>query len=81
MLAAAVIFLSIFVLVAFLAIGTITGYLVRQYFEENRPIYTTHPELWDPDTGKLIVDSNILALRVDHDSVSIINEDDDEIFD
>lgn len=70
MIAAAIIILTIFVLVAFLAIGTITGYLVRQYFEENRPIYTTHPELWDPETGKLIVDSNILAIRVDSDSDS-----------
>lgn len=70
MIAAAIIILTVFVLVAFLAIGTITGYLVRQYFEENRPIYTTHPELWDPETGKLIVDSNILAIRVDSDSDS-----------
>jgi hypothetical protein len=68
MITFAIITLSILVLVAFLGIGVITGYLVRQYFEENKPVYTSHPELWDRETGKLIVDSEILAIRVENES-------------
>lgn len=77
MLAAAILILSILVLVSFMAIGIITGYLVRQYFEENKPIYTSHPELWDRETGKLIVDSDILAIRVDNDYSTADDDDDD----
>lgn len=65
---AAILLLSILVLVSFMAIGVIIGYLVRQYFEENKPIYTSHPELWDRETGKLIVDSDILAIRIENES-------------
>jgi hypothetical protein len=68
MITIAIITLSILVLVAFLGIGVITGYLVRQYFEENKPVYTSHPELWDSETGKLIVNSKILAIRVENES-------------
>jgi hypothetical protein len=68
MITIAIITLSILVLVAFLGIGVITGYLVRQYFEENKPVYTSHPELWDSETGKLIVNSEILAIRVENES-------------
>ena len=68
MITFAIITLSILVLVAFLGIGVITGYLVRQYFEENKPVYTSHPELWDSETGKLIVNSKILAIRVENES-------------
>lgn len=76
---AAILLLSILVLVAFLAIGIIAGYLVRQYFEENKPYYSTHPELWDKDTGKLIVDADILAVRVDpYYSAYGTEEDDDD---
>lgn len=78
MLAAAILILSILVLVSFLSIGIIVGYLVRQYFEENKPIYTSHPELWDRETGKLIVDSDILAIRVDNDSDMSYEDKDDE---
>jgi hypothetical protein len=78
MLAAAILVLSILTLVSFLSIGVIVGYLVRQYFEENKPIYTSHPELWDRETGKLIVDSDILAIRVENDAdVSFLGDDDD----
>ena len=75
---AAIITLSIFVLVAFLGIGVIGGYLVRQYFEENKPVYTSHPELWDSETGKLIVDSEILAIRVENESGIEIAPDETE---
>jgi hypothetical protein len=68
MIAATILTLSVLVLVSFMAIGVIVGYLVRQYFEENKPIYTSHPELWDPETGRLIVDSDILAIRVENES-------------
>jgi hypothetical protein len=68
MIAATILTLSVLVLVSFMAIGVIVGYLVRQYFEENKPIYTSHPELWDPATGRLIVDSDILAIRVENES-------------
>lgn len=78
MLAAAIIIISILVLASFLMIGVIAGYLVRQYFEENKPVYTSHPELWDKETGKLIVDSDILAIRVDSDFEFSPDEDDDE---
>lgn len=78
MLAATILILSILVLVSFLSIGIIVGYLVRQYFEENKPIYTSHPELWDRETGKLIVDSDILAIRVDNDSDMSYEDKDDE---
>lgn len=78
MLAAAILLLSILVLVSFLAIGVITGYLVRQYFEENKPVYTSHPELWDRETGKLIVDSDILAIRVDNEYSTADDEDDSD---
>jgi hypothetical protein len=67
MIAATILTLSVLVLVSFMSIGVIVGYLVRQYFEENKPIYTSHPELWDRETGKLIVDSDILAIRVEND--------------
>lgn len=77
MLAAIILVLSILVLVSFLAIGTIVGYLIRQYFEENKPVYTSHPELWDKETGKLIVDSDILAIRVDSD-IDLLEESEDE---
>lgn len=76
---AAVIILSFLVLVSFVFTGAIVGYLVRQYFEENKPIYTSHPELWDRDTGKLIVDSDILAIRVDRDTdISEYDEEGEE---
>jgi cell division protein FtsL len=78
MLAAVILILSILVLVSFLAIGIIVGYLVRQYFEENKPVYTSHPELWDKETGKLIVDSDILAIRVDSDFEFLPDEDGDD---
>lgn len=78
MLAAAILTLSVLVLVSFMAIGVIVGYLVRQYFEENKPVYTSHPELWDKDTGKLIVDSDILAIRVDSDVDLLAEADDDD---
>jgi hypothetical protein len=68
MIAATILTLSVLVLVSFMAIGVIVGYLVRQYFEENKPIYTSPPELWDPATGRLIVDSDILAIRVENES-------------
>jgi hypothetical protein len=67
MLAAAILVLSVLVLTAFMAIGIIVGYLVRQYFEENKPIYTSHPELWDPETGRLLDVSEMLAIRVEND--------------
>lgn len=75
---AAVIILSLLVLVSFVSLGAIVGYLVRQYFEENKPIYTSHPELWDKDTGKLIVDSDILAIRVDSDADYLSYDDESE---
>lgn len=76
---AAVIILSLLVLVSFVSMGVIVGYLVRQYFEENKPVYTSHPELWDKDTGKLIVDSDILAIRVDSDTdYSTFDDDESE---
>jgi hypothetical protein len=75
---AAILILSFLVLISFVSIGVIVGYLVRQYFEENKPIYTSHPELWDRDTGKLIVDSDILAIRVENDSALSYDEPDDE---
>jgi hypothetical protein len=75
---AAIFILSILVLVSFLAIGVIVGYLVRQYFEENKPVYTTHPELWDKDTGKLIVDSEILAIKVEGDVDPFYSDMDEE---
>lgn len=62
----AIIVLSVLVLFSFVCIGILGGYLVRQYLEENPPLYTSHPELWDPETGKLIVDSEMLAIRVEH---------------
>ena len=65
---AAVILLSILVLLSFVCIGVLGGYLIRQYLEDNPPLYKTHPELWDPQTGKLIVDSEILAIRVEKES-------------
>jgi hypothetical protein len=65
---AAIIVLSFLVLVSFVCIGVLGGYLVRQYLEENPPVYTSHPELWDPETGKLIVDSQILAIRTERES-------------
>jgi hypothetical protein len=74
---AAIFILSILVLVSFLSIGVIVGYLVRQYFEENKPVYTTHPELWDPLTGKLIVDSEILAIKVEGDVDSFYSDPDE----
>jgi hypothetical protein len=78
MLVVAILTLSILVLASFLAIGIIVGYLVRQYFEENKPVYTSHPELWDKDTGKLIVDSDIFAIRVDSDFDFSPDDDDGE---
>lgn len=64
----AIIVLSFLVLLSFICIGVLGGYLIRQYLEDNPPMYTSHPELWDPKTGKLIVDSDILAIRVDHEA-------------
>jgi hypothetical protein len=80
MLAAAILTLSVLVLVSFMVIGIIIGYLVRQYFEENKPVYTTHPELWDKETGKLIVDSNMLAITVDPD-IDLLSDLDEDIDD
>lgn len=79
MLAATILILSFLVLVSFVSIGIIVGYLVRQYFEENKPIYKSHPELWDRETGKLIVDSDIIAIRVENESeLSYEDELDDD---
>ncbi len=78
MLAAAILVLSVLVLVSFMAIGIIVGYLVRQYFEENEPIYTSHPELWDPQTGKLLDVSELLAIRVENDSDYPLGMEDEE---
>ena len=74
----AILTLSVLLLFSFLGLGLIVGYLVRQYFEDHRPIYTSHPELWDKETGELIVDSNILAIRVDNDYTSSFHAEEDE---
>jgi hypothetical protein len=64
---AAILVLTVFVMILTLLVGLLGGWVVKTYFEDHPPSsWTPHPELFNAD-GTLIPQTELLAVRVDGD--------------
>ena len=73
-----VVTLTLMTLVSFLAIlvGGMIGWMARQHsYETTPPVVYSHPEMFDSN-GNIIPDE-ILALRIENNHETEINDDDD----
>ncbi len=69
----AIIILSIAVTVLFLLVGTLLGWLVKNYLDQTRMPFI-HPEMFD-ENGNIIPDE-ILSVRFENDFISEDEEND-----
>ena len=64
---AAILVLTILVVMLTLMVGVLAGWVVKTYLEDHPPsTWTPHPELFNAD-GTLIPQTELLAIRVDGD--------------
>lgn len=62
---AAILLLTVLVVLLTLSVGLTFGWLIRSYLEDHPPsTWTPHPELFNAD-GTLIPSGELLAVRVD----------------
>ena len=71
----AIIALSVSTTVLFLLIGTLLGWVVKQYLDQTRVPYI-HPEMFDGD-GNILPDE-ILAVRFENNYDDYEDEEDDD---